>query len=61
MLLELLRSNLHFADKTEARTFFQRISQICRDMNGCVFQTEEFNQCVEQWKALLAEGTQNAE
>ena len=61
MLLELLRADLHFADKTEARTFFQRISQICRDMNACVFQTEEFNQCVEQWKALLAEGSQDAE
>jgi hypothetical protein len=53
-------STLHFKDKAEARTFFQRISQQCRDMNGCVYETEEFNQCVEQWKALLAEGTEDA-
>jgi V/A-type H+-transporting ATPase subunit A len=60
LLLELMDSTLHFKDKAEARTFFQRISQQCRDMNGCVYETEEFNQCVEQWKALLAEGTEDA-
>ena len=60
LLLELMDSTLHFNDKAEARTFFQRISQQCRDMNGCVYETEEFNQCVEQWKALLAEGTEDA-
>lgn len=60
LLLELMDSILHFNDKAEARTFFQRISQQCRDMNGCVYETKEFNQCVEQWKALLAEGTEDA-
>ena len=60
LLLELMDSTLHFNDKAEARTFFQRISQLCRDMNGCVYETEEFNQCVEQWKTLLAEGTEDA-
>ena len=60
LLLELMGANLHFSDKAEARTFFQRISQQCRDMNGCIYETEEFNQCVEQWKALLAEGTEDA-
>ena len=60
LLLELMDSTLHFNDKAEARTFFQRISQQCRDMNGCVYETKEFNQCVEQWKALLAEGTEDA-
>ena len=60
LLLELMDSTLNFNDKAEARTFFQRISQQCRDMNGCVYESKEFNQCVEQWKALLAEGTEDA-
>ena len=60
MLLELMRSKLSFKEKTEARTFFQRISQQSRDMNACVYETEEFNKCVEQWKTLLAEGINNA-
>ena len=60
MLLELMRAKLSFKEKTEARTFFQRISQQSRDMNACVYETEEFNKCVEQWKTLLAEGINNA-
>ena len=60
MLLELMRAKLSFKEKTEARTFFQRISQQSRDMNACVYETEEFNNCVEQWKTLLAEGINNA-
>ena len=60
MLLKLLRSSLFFSEKTEARSFFQRLTQLARDMNGTHFETDEFNQCVSQWEAMLTEASSHA-
>ncbi len=55
MVVQLLRSKLQFEDKAAARTFFQKLTQTCRDMNGCAFKADEFNRLEQQWKRMLAD------
>ena len=60
MLLSLLDSSLIFETKNDARSFFQKLTQVCRDMNGFEYETDDFNNCVKQWKKMLLEVTNNA-
>ncbi len=54
-LLKLLRTKMKFADKSEARTFFQQLTQTCRDWNGSEFKSDEFKNIEEQMTKKLAE------
>ena len=60
MVLSLLRSSLDFCDKTDARTFFQKLTQICRDMNVCEYESDDYKKYVKQWKKMLSEVIKNA-
>ena len=60
-LLKLLRTKMKFSDKTEARTFFQQLTQTCRDWNGSEFQSDEFKQIEEQIAKKLTEVSDYAE
>ena len=60
MLLSLLDSSLIFETKNDARSFFQKLTQVCRDMNGFEYETDDYNNCVKQWKKMLLEVTNNA-
>ena len=46
--------------RKQSALFFQRLTQLARDMNGTHFETEEFNQCVSQWEAMLTEASSHA-
>ena len=60
-LLKLLKTKMKFDDKDAARAFFQQLTQTCRDWNGALFQTDEFNQIEEQMTKKLAEVSDYAE
>ena len=60
-LLKLLRTKMKFPDKSEARTFFQQLTQTCRDWNGSEFQSDEFKKIEEQMTKKLAEVSDYAE
>lgn len=60
-LLKLLRTKMKFADKATARTFFQQLTQTCRDWNGSEFQSDEFKKIEEQMTQKLAEVSDYAE
>ena len=60
MLLTLLRSSLDFENKNEARSFFQKLTQTCRDMNVCEYENNDYKKYVKQWKKMLLEVTKNA-
>ena len=60
-LLKMLKTKMSFKDKDEARTFFQQLTQQCRDWNACLYQTDEFQQIEEQMTKKLAEVSDYAE
>ena len=60
-LLKLLKTKLKFTDKAEARTFFQQLTQACRDWNGSEFQSDEFKNIEEQMTKKIAEVSDYAE
>ncbi len=60
-LLKLLRTKMKFTDQNEARTFFQQLTQTCRDWNGSEFQSDEFKNIEEQMTKKLAEVSDYAE
>ena len=60
MLLTLLRTSLNFENKNEARSFFQKLTQTCRDMNVCEYENNDYKKFVKQWKKMLLEVTKNA-
>ena len=60
MLLTLLRTSLNFENKNEARSFFQKLTQTCRDMNVCEYENDDYKKYVKQWKKMLLEVTKNA-
>ncbi len=60
MLIKLLKSSLNFEDKTNARSFFQKLTQVCRDMNACEFKKDDYKKYVTQWNEMLSEVVINA-
>ncbi len=60
-LLKLMDTKMKFADKNQARSFFQQLTQTCRDWNGSEFQSDEFKKIEEQMTKALAEVSDYAE
>jgi len=60
-LIKLLKTKMKFADKDAARSFFQKLTQTCRDWNGTLFESDEFKQTEEQINKMLAEVSDYAE
>ncbi|MBN2162319.1 MAG: V-type ATP synthase subunit A [Pontiellaceae bacterium] len=60
-LLKLMDTKMKFADKNQARSFFQQLTQTCRDWNGSEFKSDEFNKIEAQMTKALAEVSDYAE
>ncbi|MDF7799150.1 V-type ATP synthase subunit A [Pontiellaceae bacterium B1224] len=60
-LLQLLGTKMSFKEKGDARSFFQQLTQTCRDWNNSEFQSDEFKKIEEQMTKALAEVSDYAE
>ena len=60
-LLKIMDTKMKFADKDAARSFFQQLTQTCRDWNNSEFQSDEFKKIEEQMNKMLAEVSDYAE
>jgi V/A-type H+-transporting ATPase subunit A len=60
-LIKLMGTKMKFGDKDQARSFFQQLTQTCRDWNGSKFQSDEFKKIEEQMTKVLAEVSDYAE
>jgi len=60
-LVKMLATKMKFADKTAARSFFQQLTQTCRDWNSAPFQGDEFKKIEERMNHMLAEVSDYAE
>jgi len=60
-LIKLLKTKMKFSDKDAARSFFQKLTQTCRDWNVTLFESDEFKQTEEQINKMLAEVSDYAE
>ena len=60
-LLKLMETKMKFADKDKARSFFQQLTQTCRDWNNAEFESDEFKKIEEQMTKALAEVSDYAE
>ena len=60
-LLKLMDTRMTFEDKAKARSFFQQLTQTCRDWNNSDFQSDEFKQIEAQMTKALAEVSDYAE
>ncbi len=60
-LLKLVDTKMKFGEKGAARSFFQQLTQTCRDWNNSEFQSEDFNKIEEQMTKALAEVSDYAE
>ena len=60
-LLKLLDTKMKFADKGAARSFFQQLTQTCRDWNNSEFQSDDFKKIEEEMGKSLAEVSDYAE
>jgi V/A-type H+-transporting ATPase subunit A len=60
-LLKIMDTKMKFADKNVARSFFQQLTQTCRDWNNSEFQSDEFKQIEERMTKALAEVSDYAE
>lgn len=60
-LLKVLDTKMKFADKGQCRSFFQKLTQTCKDWNGTEFQSDEFKNIEEQMTKALAEVSDYAE
>ena len=60
-LLKLMGSTMNFGDKDAARSFFQQLTQTCRDWNGSAFQSDEFKTIEKKMTKVLAEVSDYAE
>ena len=47
-LLKVIHTKMKFEDKGQCRSFFQKLSQTCKDWNGTEFQSDEFKKIEEQ-------------
>ncbi len=60
-LLKIMDTKMKFGDKNQARSFFQQLTQTCRDWNNSEFQSDEFKQIEAQMTKALAEVSDYAE
>ena len=60
VLAGILRTEMAFNDKAEARRFFHQLTQATRDWNRAAIETEEFKQLRARLESMVAEVTQNA-
>ena len=60
-LLKLLDTSMKFEDKDKARSFFQQLTQTCRDWNNSTYESDEFKQIEAQMTKALAEVSDYAE
>ena len=60
-LLRMLRTHLVFAEKSQARGFFHKLTQTWKDWNGTEFQSKEFETIEEQITKMIAEVSDYAE
>ncbi len=60
-LLKIMQTKMTFADKNQARSFFQRLTQTCKDWNSSEFGSDEFKKIEEQMDKMLAEVSDYAE
>ena len=60
-LLKVMDTKMKFEDKDKARSFFQQLTQTCRDWNNSEFQSDEFNKIEEQMTKALTEVSDYAE
>lgn len=60
-LLKIMDTKMKFEDKNIARSFFQQLTQTCRDWNNSEFQSDEFKQIEERMTKTLAEVSDYAE
>jgi V/A-type H+-transporting ATPase subunit A len=60
-LLKLMETRMSFKEKSDARSFFQQLTQTCRDWNNAEFQSDEFKKIEEQMTKALAEVSDYAE
>jgi len=60
-LLKVMDTKMKFDDKGQARTFFQQLTQTCRDWNNSPFESDEFKKIEEQMTKTLAEVSDYAE
>ncbi|NLX25809.1 MAG: V-type ATP synthase subunit A [Lentisphaerae bacterium] len=60
-LLKVLDTKMKFSDKGQCRSFFQKLTQTCKDWNGTEFQSDEFKNIEEQMTKALAEVSDYAE
>lgn len=60
-IIKLLKTKMTFESQDEARSFFQKLTQICRDWNETEFESEDFKAKEEQMNKMLAEVSDYAE
>jgi V/A-type H+-transporting ATPase subunit A len=60
-LLKLLNTKLKFDSQNDARTFFQKLAQVCKDWNVTAYESDEFKQTEEQMNKMLTEVSDYAE
>ena len=60
VLAQILRTDMAFKDKTEARRFFHQLTQTTRDWNRLEIETDEFKQTQARLESMVAEVTKNA-
>lgn len=60
-LLKIINTRMKFEEKGAARSFFQKLTQTCKDWNGTEFQSDEFNKTEEQMNSMLTEVSDYAE
>jgi V/A-type H+-transporting ATPase subunit A len=60
-LLKLLNTKMKFDSQDDARSFFQKLAQTCKDWNGSPYNSDDFKQIEEQMSKMLAEVSDYAE
>ena len=60
-LLKMLKTQMKFASQDDARSFFQKLAQTCKDWNVTTYKSDEFKQTEEQMTQMLAEVSDYAE
>jgi V/A-type H+-transporting ATPase subunit A len=60
-LLTIMKTKMLFKEKDAARSFFQKLSQTCKDWNSNEFESDEFKQTEELMNKMLTEVSDYAE
>jgi V/A-type H+-transporting ATPase subunit A len=60
-LLKIMKTKMKFDDKDAGRSFFQKLTQTCKDWNSTEFNSDEFKKTEEQMNKMLTEVSDYAE